>query len=169
MSVIAEEADVSKGLISHYFETKTDLMRQAVVETVRRFRDELVADVDTSTPAPDAIRFFVRKAAHLRRSRPDDFRAMDQITRRLQEPDGTPAFSYRDYEELYVGQEALFRKGQADGHFRDFDTRVMAVTYQGAIDAMLSYLDTHPDVDADAYATALADVLVAAMLRHPGT
>ncbi len=31
-------------------------------------------------------------------------------------------------------------------------TRVMAVTYQGAIDTMLAYLDAHPDTDPTAYA-----------------
>ncbi|MGH3167065.1 MAG: TetR/AcrR family transcriptional regulator [Trebonia sp.] len=162
-SLIAEQAGVSKGLIWHYFADKTDLMKQAVVETVRVIRDEVAASAEPSTPVPDAIRTYIRTVASVRRQRPDEFRAMDRITSRLQDPDGSPAFSQRDYEELYRGQEALFRRGQEDGAFRPFDTRVMAVTYQGAVDAMLSYLDTHPEVDADRYASALADLLLAAM------
>jgi hypothetical protein len=44
----------------------------------------------------------------------------------------------------------------------------MAITYQAAIDAMLSYLDAHPETDAGRYADALADILLAAMARQPG-
>jgi AcrR family transcriptional regulator len=167
-SLIAAQAGVSKGLIWHYFTDKTDLMKQAVVETIRVIRDEIAATADPSTPVPDAIRTYIRAAASARKQRPEEFRAMDRITGRLQEPDGSPAFSQHDYEELYQGQEALFGRGQAEGAFRRFDTRVMAITYQAAIDAMLSYLDAHPETDAGRYADALADILLAAMARQPG-
>jgi hypothetical protein len=43
--------------------------------------------------------------------------------------------------------------------------RIMAVTYQGAVDTMLAYLDSHPETDRDAYADALADLLLAAIRR----
>jgi AcrR family transcriptional regulator len=167
-SLIAEQAGVSKGLIWHYFADKTDLMKQAVVETVRVIRNEVAASADPSTPVPDAFRTYIRKVAFARQERPDEFRAMDRIISPLQEPDGSPAFSQHDYEELYQGQEALFRRGQVEGAFRRFDTRVMAITYQAAIDAMLSYFDTHPETDVDRYASALADILLAAMTRQPG-
>jgi len=167
-SLIAEQAGVSKGLIWHYFADKTDLMKQAVVAVVRLIRDEVAATVDPSTPVPDAIRTYIRTVASIRRERPDEFRALDRITRRLEEPDGSPAFSQHDYEELYQGQQALFRRGQAEGAFRDLDTRVMAITYQAAVDAMLSYLDSHPDTDVDQYADALADILLASLARRPG-
>jgi AcrR family transcriptional regulator len=164
-SLIAARAGVSKGLIWHYFAGKNDLMKQAVLETVRRIRDEVAAAVDPATPVPDTIRTYIRTVASVRRTRPDEFRGMDRIVRRLEEPDGTPAFSLHDYEELYQGQQSLFRRGQAEGHFRDIDTRVMAITYQAAVDAMLSYLDSHPDTDIDQYADALADLLLAALAR----
>ncbi len=53
-----------------------------------------------------------------------------------------------------------------EGTLREFDTRVMAVTYQGAIDTMLAYLDAHPDADPSAYADTLADLLLNAMRRR---
>jgi AcrR family transcriptional regulator len=167
-SLIAECAGVSKGLIWHYFADKNDLMKQAVVQTVRVIRDEVVASVDAAAPVPDAIRAYIHTVASIRRQRPEEFRALDRITSRLQDSTGAPAFSQQDYEELYLGQETLFRRGQAEGAFRDFDTRVMAVTYQAAVDAMLTYLDLHPEVDVEAYADALADILLGTMLRRPG-
>ncbi|MDR0342969.1 MAG: TetR/AcrR family transcriptional regulator, partial [Nocardiopsaceae bacterium] len=165
---IAGQAGVSKGLIWHYFADKTDLMKQAVVATIRVIRDEVAASVAPSTPVPDAIRGYIHTVASLRKERPEEFRAMDRIITRLQEPDGSRAFSQHDYEELYQGQEGLFRRGQAEGAFRRFDTRVMAITYQASVDAMLAYLDAHPETDVERYAGALADILLAAMARQPG-
>ena len=77
--------------------------------------------------------------------------------------DGPPAFSLADYEPIYQSQEKLFRRGPQLGCFRSFDTRVMAVTYQGAIDMMLSYADSHPDTDVEQYADALIDIMLAAI------
>jgi hypothetical protein len=67
----------------------------------------------------------------------------------------------QDYEEMYGAEEAIFRRGQTDGYFRSaFDPRLLAVTYQGAVDAMLGYLDSHPEIDEDEYAAAVAAVLL---------
>jgi AcrR family transcriptional regulator len=160
-ATIAGQAGVSKGLIWHYFRDKDDLMRQAVTATVAAIRDAAVAELDLSAPVTEVIRAAIRRAAWLSRTRQDELAALNQITRALREPDGTPAFSLSDYEDLYQGQEALFRRGQAEGSLRPFDTRVMAVTYQGAIDMMLAYIDSHPGTDIDQYADALADILLA--------
>jgi AcrR family transcriptional regulator len=167
-SLIARQAGVSKGLIWHYFADKTDLMRQAAAETMRVIRDEVAASADPSMPVPDAIRTFIRTVAAIRVRRPDEFRAMSRISGRLQEADESPAFIQHGYEQLYQGQESLFRRGQQEGAFRDFDIRVMAITYQAAIDAMLSYLDTHPETDVERYADALADILLTAIARQSG-
>jgi len=62
---------------------------------------------------------------------------------------------------MYGAQEAIFRRGQAEGYFRStFDPRLLAVTYQGVVDAMLGYLDSHPDIDAEDYAATVAGVLL---------
>ena len=44
----------------------------------------------------------------------------------------------------------------------------MAVTYQGAVDTMIAYLDAHPETEANAYADALAELLLNAIRRQPG-
>jgi hypothetical protein len=80
--------------------------------------------------------------------------------RNLRRGDGTPRLTLDVYEETYRAQESLFRRGQAEGTLREFDTRVMAITYQGAIDMMLAYLDTNPDIDPGSYADKLADILL---------
>ncbi|MBO0803625.1 MAG: TetR family transcriptional regulator [Nocardiopsaceae bacterium] len=163
-NLIAEQARVSKGLIWHYFADKNDLMKQAVLAALAEIQRKIAAELDLSMPVPDLLRSAIRWVAAWSTANRAVLTATNQIARNLRLPDGTPAFSLADYEELYQLQEALFRRGQEEGWFREFDTRVMAVTYQGAVDAMLGYFESHPDVDTDRYATTLADILLAAMM-----
>jgi hypothetical protein len=62
-------------------------------------------------------------------------------------------------------QTRLRHAGQQEGSLRDFDTRVMAVAYQGAVDTMIAYLDAHPETDVHAYADALVELLLNAIRR----
>jgi AcrR family transcriptional regulator len=162
---IAERAGVSKGLIWRYFADMDDLMRQAVLTTGAAIRDAIAAGLDLSRPVPEVIRAALRQAAALHRTHRDELQALNQITRSLRTPDGAAAFSQRDYEETYRLQELLFRRGIEQGSLRPVDTRVLAVTYQSAIDGMLGYIDSHPDTDVEAYADALADLLLAGITR----
>ncbi len=83
----------------------------------------------------------------------------------LRDPDGAPRLDLRAYEDTYVVEQRLLRRGQEEGSLRAFDTRVMAVTYQGAVDTMIAYLDAPPEVDATAYADALTELLLSAIRR----
>jgi AcrR family transcriptional regulator len=169
-SLIAAEAGMSKGLIWHYFTDKNDLMKQAVAACVQGIGTEIASVVDyASAPVPDVVRATLRWLAAARRTRAAEFAAMDEIGRNLRTPDGRRAFSTDDYEAVHRAQEKLFRRGQEEGDLRPFDTRVMAVLYQGAIDTMLAYLADHPDLDTDRYADAFTDLLLAAMTTAPAT
>ncbi len=42
----------------------------------------------------------------------------------------------------------------------DLDPLLLAVTYQGAVDSMLGFLDAHPHADADQHAATVADILL---------
>ena len=78
-----------------------------------------------------------------------------------------PRLRLDEYEETYMLQATLFQRGQDEGSLRSFDTRYMAVTYQGAIDTMLAYLDSHPGTDADEYAATVAEIFLGGIAR-PG-
>jgi len=162
-TLIAAEAGVSKGLLWHYFADKADLMKQTVVATMGKISDALIGELDVTAPPPDIIAAAIRWLAGWSIDHREELRAMDQITRVLRDKDGQPAFTLSDYEPNYRNQETLFRRGQELGYFRPFDTRVMAVTYQAAIDMMLAYVDSHPDTDVEQYAEGLIDIILAAI------
>jgi AcrR family transcriptional regulator len=156
-------AGLSKGLLSYHFRDKDDLMGQTARWAFAAFEESVVAGLDVTAPAPEVLRAVVHRVAAHNMAHPEQRRALDQIIRNLRRPDGSAAFSLADYESTYAAQEQLFRRGQREGDFRPFDTRVMAVTFQAAIDAMFGYTDANPDVDVERYADQLADLLLAAV------
>lgn len=164
---IARAAGVSKGLVSHHFGSKDELMATTVRVTLTDLRGAIAAELDLSAPVPTVIRSALRHAARLGRTHATQFRALEAITHNLRGPDGTPRLTLADYEDTYRAEETLLRRGQQEGSLRAFDVRVMAVTYQGAIDAMLAYLDEHPEIDPDTYADDLADLLLSGITREP--
>lgn len=162
---IADRAGVAKGLLSHYFADKDDLMEQAVKVTAGAIRDSVAAELDLKQRVPDVMRSALRRAAALGVTHGAELKAIDRIVRNLHGPDGTPRLGPAVYEETYRLQETLFRRGQEEGSLRPFDTRVMAVTYQAAVDMMIAYLDANPGTDPVAYADALAEILLTGVTR----
>ena len=160
---VAARAGVAKGLIWHYFSGKDDLMEASVKATLAAMRDHVVDELDLAAPVPDVLRSALRHAALQIRTHPTELIAVNRIVHSLLQSD-PPADVVSDfYDDIHRGQEQLFRRGQEEGSLRDFDTRVMAVTYQGSIDAMLDSLGDHREVDPVEYAAALADVLLGGM------
>ncbi|WP_280402642.1 TetR/AcrR family transcriptional regulator [Nocardia carnea] len=163
MTRIAQRADVAKGLVWHYFTGKDDLMAATAKATMEALRQDIVDVLDLDRPVPEIIRAALRTAAGQVRTRRNELVALNRIVHNLRHPDGGEQVTAGFYEDTYRGQEQLFRRGQAEGSLGDFDTRVMAVTYQGSIDIMLSYLEEHPEVEPGDYAAALAEILLGGM------
>ena len=162
---IAARAGVAKGLIWHYFSGKDDLMESGAKATMTTMRDDIVAKLDLAAPVPDIIRAALRCAALQVRTHRIELIAVNRIVHNLLRSDSSADVVADVYEDIHRGQEALFRRGQTEGSLAVFDIRVMAVTYQGSIDAMLDHLERHPDVDPEEYAAVLAEVLLSGMSR----
>lgn len=160
---IADAAGVSKGLIWHYFSDRDTLMEQTAISTATRLRDQVASDIDLTAPVPTVIDAAIHRAAELSRTHPKQLRALKHIAQNLRDSNGAQRLNQTHYEATYKAQERLFGRGQSEGSLRDFDTRVMAVTYQSAIDAMIEYGDSHLKTDLQRYADALSNLLIAAV------
>ncbi|WP_207888954.1 hypothetical protein, partial [Pseudomonas sp. 100_A] len=116
---------------------------------------------------PQVIRAAVHAAAQLRVTHGAERRALQEIVLNLRHPDGRLKVGVSDYDDTYQSQAAIFRRGQDDGDIRpELDPLTLAVTYQGAVDAMLTYLDAHTDVDPDRYADTVAGILLDGAATH---
>ena len=153
LTAIAREAGVSKGLLWHYFEDGDDLMKQTVRETLVRVRHAVGESIDLSAPIPQVIRAAIARAAALLETHGPELRAMQEIAQNQQ-------LGQSELDETHDLQAALFQRGVDEGSLRPIDTHTFAVTYQGAVDAMLAYLGRHPEVDRAEYATTVADILL---------
>ncbi len=160
MTQIAARADVAKGLVWRYFTGKDQLMESTAQATMEAMRAQIVAVLDLTQPVPELIRSALRQAAIQVQTHRNELIALNRIVHNLHGGErGIADF----YEETYLQQELLFRRGQAEGSLGDFDPRVMAVTYQGSIDVMIAYLEDHPEVDPGTYAAELAEILLGGM------
>jgi AcrR family transcriptional regulator len=158
---IVRQAGVSKGLLWKYFSDLDDLMEHTARQALMMVARAIGATLDLSAPAPELIRAAIHAASGVPRTHPAEHRALHEIAFNLRTSDGSQRLSLDDYEDLYTAQEAIFRRGQEEGDFEGtLDPRLLAVTYQGSVDAMLGYLQAHPDVDPERYADTLADVLL---------
>lgn len=158
---IVSRARVSKGLLWQYFTDLDDLLEHTARHTLAALAQTVGGRIDLTAPAPAVVRAAIAQAAGILTTHPAERTALNEIVSNLRTADGALRLSLQDYEDLYAAQEAIFRRGQDDGDIRaDLDPRVLAVTYQGAVDAMLGYLEEHPEIDADRYASTVADILL---------
>lgn len=164
---VADAAGVSKGLVSHYFGDRESLMEQTAIETVAHLRAEIATAIDLTREVPEILRAAILHASAVRSTHTVEMRALDQIGHNLLDADGAPRLDLNAYEDTYQAQERLLRRGQDEGTIRALDTRVAAVTYQAGVDAMIAYLDAHPETDRAQYADAFTDLIIGALKSRP--
>jgi TetR/AcrR family transcriptional regulator, fatty acid metabolism regulator protein len=155
---IAERVGISKGVISYHFAGKTELMEQIVDQVYREIIEFVLSRMDAETTAIGALRENIRSVAEYMRHHRAHLLAIGEIFNNLRTPDGKRRYGIAFNEPIYAGREAVLRRGQQSGEFRPFDTRVMSITVQAAIDAMFAYWVTYPDHDLEAHADELADL-----------
>jgi TetR/AcrR family transcriptional regulator, fatty acid metabolism regulator protein len=168
LAAIAVRAGISKGVISYHFSGKDELM-ETIVDTI--YHDagaHILGRMEGLESATELVRTHVTAAAEYMRERRSHVAAIGQIFSNLRAPDGSPRYSMHTSEELFAALERMYQMGQRSGEFREFDTRVMAVTHQAGVDDMFGYWMAHPELDLDDYARSLADLFVAAVAGHRG-
>ncbi|MFG1702075.1 TetR/AcrR family transcriptional regulator [Nonomuraea sp. M3C6] len=156
---IAKHAGISKGVISYHFAGKDELMEEVVDRTFGTIAEHVGAKMEGLRTAAELLRTHVLSVAEHMRGHRTQLIALGEIFYNLRTADGKPRYGINANEEIYRAMEQIYRFGQESGEFRDFDTRVMAITHSSAIDNMFAYWVANPDHDLDAHAKELADLL----------
>ncbi|HEV7215231.1 MAG TPA: TetR family transcriptional regulator [Chloroflexota bacterium] len=145
---IAKRAGLSStGLISYHFADKDELILQVVITIGTAMKDFMAQRMAQQSGAASALRIYIQANAEFIGTHRTQMKAFLDIFM-------NGGVHYDETTELVVVSpvEEILRRGQERGDFRAFDTRVIAVVVQRAVDGLPFLLATYPDVDVDAYA-----------------
>lgn len=149
---VAERAGFSKSVISYYFGTKDELLRQVVADVVSdaaAYMTPRIAAAGESAPA--VLSTYVRSNLEYIRDHPDGIAAVTEIAigmradhrnPRLADGPGGRAHGLKPLEEILA-------RGQRSGDFTEFDVRGMAWAIRGLIDGVNPRRLVDPEFDFD--------------------
>ncbi|ASO21109.1 HTH-type transcriptional regulator TtgR [Actinoalloteichus hoggarensis] len=163
---IAERAGISKGVISYHFAGKDELMEQLVDQVYREITGFVAPRVERESTAAGRLRARLRSVAEYVQGHRSQLLALAEVFNNLRDANDQLRYGETFNEPIYQSQEAMLRAGQDSGELRDFDARVMAVTVQAAIDAMIAYWGAYPEHDIAAHAEQLADLFENGIRAH---
>ncbi|TDD22738.1 TetR family transcriptional regulator [Nonomuraea diastatica] len=171
---IAERAGLSSTrLISYHFAGKAELMTAVVTEVyglLGQFANERL------TGQPDArseLHAYITGVIEFIDDHRVQMQALMSIFLNFRDTeDDSRSYDAGDDRSALGHVQAILRRGQDNGEFRDFDTFVMASTIQRSIDGLPFLLQTAPDLDLPGYArelTTLFDLATRAQPTAPST
>ncbi len=148
---IAERAGLSSTrLISYHFAGKDELISAVAQDVIASMGDHLAQRVGAETSAPAMLRAYIEGVVEFTA----DHRARMKALMEIFLGGGLQNVASTDQGGIgYV--EAILRKGQTDGEFRDFDPRVVATAVQRAVEGLPFLLESIPDLDCTQYGREL--------------
>lgn len=161
---IAERAGISPALISYHFATKDRLLRQVVVDITAAMDRAITAEVGDAPSYRIALRRMIEAQVRYFAEHTTEVLALGHIFGRGGD-DSLGDDLADDRSRTLAELEGMFSEGQAEGEFRSFALRPMAVTLLAALEAVPGELLRRDGTDVDAYASALADIFDAAVRR----
>lgn len=159
---IAAQAGISSTrLISYHFTGKDELVGAVVAHVVGSIGEFVGRAVSAESASAGQLRAYIEAVVAFTASHRGEMRALLQIVLAGGLPAGTGA------DDAVPGHlEAILRRGQADGEFRAFDPRVMAIAVQRAVEALPFVLESEPDLDCTAFGHELVTLFDRATRRE---
>ncbi|MER7987926.1 TetR/AcrR family transcriptional regulator [Streptomyces noursei] len=158
MAQIAEQAGVSKGVISYHFAGKDELIERTVEQVYDDLGAFLASRLTEGAGTATWLRVYIGSIAEYMADHRTQLTALGEIFAHHRTEDGYLRYGVASSESIYAQVEEVLRAGQRSGELRAFDTRVMAVSLQAGIDDMFAYWRVHPDHDLAAHARELTDL-----------
>ena len=156
LAQIAKRAGISKGVITYYFTSKGELLRQVVIEIFTVAAKNVTPQIAAQPTAKLRLQVYIRSAVEYIGTHHTQMVALIEILTHYRGANAKPIFDQDLQEAILIDLEALLRKGQEEGDFRSFDLRVMAVTIRRAIDAVPYLYAANSNLDVYAYARELS-------------
>jgi AcrR family transcriptional regulator len=155
LAQVAKRADISKSVITYYFTSKEELLEQVVADIYRAAVEAVTPQIMAQPTTALRLHAYIRSAIEYIGAHRTRMLALIEIALNFRTADGKLRYRGATEEWILAPLEAMLRQGQADGDFRPFDVRVMAVTIRRAIDALPTLFTSIPDLDVEAYGQEL--------------
>lgn len=158
LSRIAENAGISKGVISYHFADKDHLIRQTVEQILAAFGSYMRPRVQAERDSAAAmLRAYIESHVGFMREHRKHILALVDILSNARGKNGKCVVNPKDDSGL-TALEQILRRGQRTGEFRRLSPRVMAVAIRGALDAIAPQMVTDPELDFEAYSRELTTI-----------
>ena len=156
---IAERAGLSSTrLISYHFAGKAELIEQIVLETYAAMGEYMATRMEAASSSLGLLEAYIVGVVEFMVAYPTKMKALLGIFLDFRTDDGGRSYDENTEQSTTSRLEDILRSGQASGEFRQFDTYVMAVTVQRAVDGLPFLLEGKPDLDLRAYARELVEL-----------
>jgi TetR/AcrR family fatty acid metabolism transcriptional regulator len=156
MAEIAKRAGVSKGVISYHFAGKRELIEQVVNSVMEKAGAVMLPRIYAEHNAAGMLRAYIESNLEFIASHRNHVLALMNIAVGTRDDRKSAVDLTLAFEPAVIALENMLRSGQERGEFREFSTRVMAVTIRNAIDTLAPLLSADPKLDLKLYAKELA-------------
>lgn len=164
---IADQLDISKGVILYHFVGKEDLVREVVAHVWSKGEAFVRQRMQAAPSGVGKLRAYIEACFAYMVGYPNDVIAIVDIARSARDADGTRLFdSALPIQAVTDVQKLLIDLRNSDQGTTDFDPAVMALAIRAAIDAVADRLRREPDLDVDLYGRELATLFERA-IRGP--
>ncbi|WP_166427543.1 TetR/AcrR family transcriptional regulator [Nonomuraea mesophila] len=162
-SKIAERAGLSSTrLISYHFDSKDELISKAIGTIYSDLAAFVTARVSAATTPGAALDAYIRSLVEYIAGHRAEMRAATEIFLNFRPEGGSTAQDAATDLSVLGHVERILVMGQVSGEFATFNTRVMAMAIQRALDGLPFLLEAEPDADLTEYADELAGMFARA-------
>jgi TetR/AcrR family transcriptional regulator, fatty acid metabolism regulator protein len=151
---VARRAGVSKGVVTYHFPARDDL----IFAVATHIFESMVAFMDPGGEevAPETfVAAYISTWVEYYRTHTRYLLAIAEIWANFRDKEGRRVFGPATQARELADVEHYLKLGQASGHLRAFNARVMAVSMKSALDALTSQLVADPGLDLEAYGAEL--------------
>jgi AcrR family transcriptional regulator len=144
---VARRAGVSRGVLTHHFTGRDDLLEAVVAEVYAVARKELAGRVASEGSPRQALLTFVRGSIDFYAARPDHMQALHEIFSAGGRPGAPERRNAGDHHDEAVRVGALIEAGRDAGELRaDLDPRTTYLAIRAVLDAGLAAVRAGDDV-----------------------
>jgi TetR/AcrR family transcriptional regulator, fatty acid metabolism regulator protein len=147
---IAENVNVSKGVITYHFASKTDLIHSILQFIIEDIRSNRLPCLQKQLTALEKLRAYIRADFDYFKNHPDTIITLVELWGSLGSRQEKQAFEKATYVPGRTLLQEILSDGQSSGEFGKIDPYSSACVLQGAIDGIMLQWVFNPDrIDFD--------------------